>query len=376
MKKRSFFAILFAFYVGNLAVFADEMAINAEISTNTNIANAEISHQKIAKYDLKTMIGQMIIVGFENTHKKIVKKYLKSGQIGGVLFLRRNIKSKSQFSRLTKDLLAQNSNILPFLCIDEEGGEVSRFAHIKGALNFKSARFVAQNLSLSKAYEMYKSMAKSLKFYNINLNFAPVVDVYNPKSSAIGAQNRAFSDKFSQISAYANEFIKAMNDEKIVSVMKHFPGHGSVLGDTHKQIVVAKNYDFNELSPYFWAIENDKIDAIMSAHVVISALDNKPASFSNVILNDLLRKKMKFNGVIFSDDLLMSATGRESIAKKAIKAIKAGNDVILLSEMFKDSENLVQNVFEAIANAIKTGEISRTQIEKSFERILALKSRL
>lgn len=353
-----------------------EIYDDAKISKNARISNsAQISQN--SSTNLEMMIGQMIITGFANENEKILKQHLHDGKIGGVLFLERNIKSSEQFLALTSDLLVQNLAITPFLCIDEEGGEVSRFGNISGAKRYKSAREVALKFSLNEAYEMYVDMAKFLKFYHINLNFAPVVDIHNPHSKAIGARNRAYSDDFGVISAYANEFIKAMKAQKIVPVMKHFPGHGNVIDDTHTQIAVAKNYDFSELRVYFEMIKNGQIEAIMSAHAVIPALDSKnPATFSSAILRDLLQKELKFKGIVISDDLLMGGAGNENVANKAIIAIKAGCDVILLSDMFQNGENLVKTVSKAILNAVNSSEISRSQIEQSFEKILRLKQKL
>ncbi|ALV64793.1 glycoside hydrolase family 3 N-terminal domain-containing protein [Campylobacter fetus] len=332
--------------------------------------------------ELKTMIGQMVMVGFSHssandswTDQLVLDASL--GRIGGVMLLARNISTKDELTKLTKKLSSSKAKQKLLIAIDEEGGKISRFINKDGFKHFPSAYEVGSKMNLNEASTVYKDMADQLKSLGINMNFAPVVDVYNPNSSIIGQKDRAFSKNPDEVIAYSSEFIKAFDKANVKTVLKHFPGHGNAIKDTHKEKTVVDNYDFDELKPYFELIKRDQANFIMAAHVYIPKLDDKnPAVLSKHIVSDILKNRFKFKGAVMSDDLLMKGLGDLSIEQKVIKAINAGVDIILVSEYFLNNSNSIKIINDAILNAVNSGQISKDRIKDAYTRILRSKEGL
>jgi len=329
---------------------------------------------------LDKMIGQMLLVGVggskvKDKWVKVLKKDIQNGRVGGVIIFKNNIDGKKELKRLTSYLNPKDVKIKPFIAIDEEGGEVQRLFK-----KHKSAFFVADKLSLNEAYQEYTSLANELKEYGFNLDFAPVVDLNtNPKSPAIGAKNRSYSAYEEIVIAYSNEFIRALEEKNIISVIKHFPGHGSALRDTHKGFVdITNSWDYKELKPYYYFIKYKKVDAVMVGHLTLKQFDQEyPATLSKNIVEGILREKLGFNGVVFSDDMQMGAIKKSYGLKEAvIKAINAGVDVLVFSSYFTDKSSVVNEVTKIIKNAVKTGDIKKERLKKSYDRIVKLKERL
>lgn len=321
--------------------------------------------------NLKKMIGQMIMIGFNGTktNDKWVNQLAidaKKGRLGGVMILSRNIESKKQLKNLT-DFLHKNKLLI---AIDEEGGFISRFNKFDDFEHFKSHHFVAQNYDLKQAKTMYKQMAEQLKELKIDINFAPVVDIHDPKSPIIGDKDRAFSDDIDMISAYASEFIDAFDEVGVYSVLKHFPGHGSSSIDTHKNEAHINKFDFNELKPYFALIKRKKAKFIMASHIVAHDIDDEfPTSLSYKALSELLKNKMGFEGVVISDDLLMNALAKYSLEERIVMAVNAGVDIVLISDYFTKQSNSIKVANDAIFNAVKSGKISQNRIKDAYNRI-------
>ncbi|EAH8299530.1 glycoside hydrolase family 3 N-terminal domain-containing protein [Campylobacter fetus] len=332
--------------------------------------------------ELKKMIGQMIMIGF--SHSSANDSWTDQlvldagfGRIGGVMLLARNISTKDELIKLTKKLSSSKSKHKLLIAIDEEGGKVSRFINKDGFKHFPSAYEVGSKMNLNKAGIIYKDMADQLKNLGINMNFAPVVDVYNPNSSIIGQKNRAFSKNPDEVIAYSSEFIKSFDKANIKTVLKHFPGHGNAIKDTHKEKTVVDNYDFDELKPYFELIKRGQASFIMVAHVYIPNLDDKnPAVLSKHIVSDILKNRFKFKGAVVSDDLLMKGLGELSIEQKVVRAINAGVDIVLVSEYFLNNSNSIKIINDAILNAVNSGKISKERIKDAYTRILRSKEGL
>jgi len=330
--------------------------------------------------DIDQMIGEMLIVGVpgDSVNQKWIKRLredISNKRVGGVIFFKRNIKSKKELKRLINFLSPKNLKIKPFIAIDEEGGQVSRLFGI-----YRSPLRVANELNLNETHKMYSLLAEELKSYGFNLNFAPVVDLNLEKNSpAIGAKHRSYSSYEEIVIAYSGEFIRALREKNIISVIKHFPGHGSALKDSHKGFVdISNSWNFRELKPYYYFIKNKKVDAIMVGHLYLKQLDRDNLStFSEKTIKGLLREKLKFNGVVFSDDMLMGAIVKNYTLKEAvINSINAGIDVLLFSSYFTKNSSIVNDVTRIIKDAIKDGKIKKEDIIDSYNRIIKLKERL
>ncbi|WP_297440391.1 glycoside hydrolase family 3 N-terminal domain-containing protein [Sulfurimonas sp.] len=210
---------------------------------------------------LKKMIGRMLILGFSakeiNASSQIAKDIQKYDLGGVILFDRefkdrnktKNIASQTQLQKLTKDLQTYSKKPL-FIAVDQEGGRVARLKPQYGFVKIPSAAKVATQ-NLNAVHEIYQTQSQMLHKNGINLNFAPVVDLaINPKNSVIVGLERSYGKNPQKVATYAAVMIEEQNKEHIISVLKHFPGHGSSLGDSHKGFVdVTNTWTQKELEP-------------------------------------------------------------------------------------------------------------------------------
>ena len=332
---------------------------------------------------LEDAVGQMLLIGFRglalDTETAALLAEIKPG--GVILFdydLPRNVESPQQLRALTS-ALQQQSQRPYFIAIDAEGGNVNR---LKKRYGFRTQLPSHQALGAGSTAEteaMARASAAQLQELGINWNLAPVVDVnIFPASPAIGRWERSFSEDPEQVTAHAAAFVRAHRDEGIISTLKHFPGHGSAVGDTHLGVTdVTDSFVHDaELAPYRQLVNDGYDDAIMTAHIVNRDLDPsaKPASLSYPIVTKLLREELGFEGVIVADDMQMGAIVAEySIEAAAVEAIKAGVDVILIANQNAYDLDHIHRIKAAIIAAVERGEISRERIDQSVERLLALK---
>ena len=335
---------------------------------------------------LKQAVGQMLMVGFDGEHiDQEVQTMLKQiGPGGVVLFDRRNppnISSPEQVRELTAEI-QQTVKIPAFIAIDAEGGYVNRF---KTKYGFPVEVPSAENMGKEPA-ENTRTTAQDLSFElkqaGVNMNLAPVVDVMiNPTSPAIGWLERSFSGDPDKVVEHASAFIDGMHSNNIIPTLKHFPGHGSSTEDTHLGVTdVTDTYEQEkELTPYKQLFQQGYNDPVMTAHIVNNNLDqtSTPATLSSVILTDLLRNGFGFEGVIISDDMQMGAIVEEyGLDQAAVQAIQAGVDILVLANNSDEyNTQTIYNIRNAILQAIQNGEISKTRIYESLERILDLKRR-
>ena len=339
---------------------------------------------------IEEAVGQMLMIGFRGDvlYGDIVA-LLRDIQPGGVVLFDydlpskgevvRNITSPRQLRRLTSAL----QGIAPyFIAVDAEGGYVNR---LKEEYEFSVSVPSAQELgrqSPGKTKKVADALARELKDLGINWNFAPVVDVnIDPKSPAIGAIERSFSDVPRAVVAHANVFIKAHQEQQVIPTLKHFPGHGSAAGDTHLGVTdVTQTYRrAKELLPYQKFIQKGYDDPILTAHIVNRKLDKsgRPATLSYDIMTRLLRYEMGFDGVVISDDMQMGAIVEAyGLTEAVVEAIKAGVDMILLANQI--GEYNIEQVYEvknAIVQAVADGVVGEDRICESFNRIQRLKQR-
>ena len=330
------------------------------------------------KPTLRKMIAQMIMVGFNGSDPKTAKEAVseaKYQRFGGVMMLGKNISDKTNLMALTSAFKEAQEGI--FIAIDEEGGRVTRFKDKEGFETFISAQKVAKTLDLGAAGELYGKMAQQLKDVGVNVNFAPVVDVLNPKSTIIGSRGRAFSADMDEVSLYASEFMRASQSRGVIAAMKHFPGHGNVEADSHTAKVVIENFDYGELKPYFDAVRKNEAKMIMVGHIYLMQRDSElPASLSPAIIDGLLRGELKFDGIVISDDMLMGGLKDFTLQEKVINFINAGGDVMLFSDYKIDGRRTAELVTQLVVDAVGAKQIPKERIEESYERIMKLKNSL
>ena len=221
------------------------------------------------------------------------------------------------------------------------------------------------------AYEVGKVVGEELRALNINMDFAPVLDIYsNPQNSIIG--DRAFGTTAKLVTDMALSFSRGLESTGVIAVYKHFPGHGDTTEDSHKTLpIINKSKDELldlELIPFINAIENGA-DVIMVGHLAVPQItgNNTPASLSKKIINDLLREELGFNGLVITDALNMDALTEEYMEEEIyINAINAGVDILLMPDFDFDT-------IKMISDAVTEGIIMEEEIEDSAEKILALK---
>lgn len=334
--------------------------------------------------ELKKMIGHMLVVGFDdatiNAQSPIVKE-LQTYELGGVILFDRfykernrtkNISSPEQLRELTKQLNHYAKKPL-LISIDQEGGKVARLKPSYGFAEIPSA-FALSKTSLEHAKNVYTSMAQMLKEHGINCDFGPVVDLaVNDKNSVIVGLERSYGKESETVTNYAKVFIDALKSEGVISVLKHFPGHGSSLGDSHLGFVdLTQTWSERELEPYQKLIDDNAISMIMSAHVFNAKLDaTYPATLSYAINTTLLRKKMHYNGVLISDDLQMEAIAKYYTLKETVTlAINSGIDMLLFGNQL--SQTKTDEIVETIFVQVKNGAIPYDRIREANERITRL----
>lgn len=333
------------------------------------------------KEKLKKQIGRMLVVGFENEtinkNSKIVKQMQKYDLGGVILFDRfyndrsktKNISSPKQLQELTSKLKYFSKKPL-LISIDQEGGKIARLKPAYGFEKIPSAKELSEML-ISDAKKILKSQAKMIKKNGINCDFAPVVDLaINPKNKVIVGLERSYGSSSKEVTKYAKLFTDSLKNENVISVLKHFPGHGSSLADSHKGFVdITKTWQEKELEPYKNLIKTNDVDMIMTAHVFNQFLDEKyPATLSKNVNTKLLRKKLGFKGVVISDDLQMNAILKHYTLRESVTlAINSGVDILLFGNQL--SSNSVDELVNVIYSQVKSGAISYERILESNQRI-------
>ena len=315
---------------------------------------------------LEEKVGQMFLARYPSRN---VLSEIKNENPGGYILFGRDFDNKTKQEMIEELQENQNaSKIGLILGVDEEGGTVVRVSSHK---EFRDSKFLSpQELykqgGLQKVLEDSKEKSSLLKSIGINMNLAPVVDVPTIRESFIF--NRSYGRGVQETAEFTSELIKTMNEDNMISVMKHFPGYGDN-EDTHTGIAIDErsyqNFETSDFIPFESGIEASG-PCILVSHNVVKCMDEeKPASLSENVHN-ILRNHLNFTGLIITDDLAMDAvkTYIEN-GEAAVQAIKAGNDMIISSD-FKIQKR-------EVLDAINNGEINIDTINTAVRRILALK---
>ena len=329
--------------------------------------------------NLKRKIGQLFMVGIPGT--KLDDKTLNRIQnlhIGSFILFRKNTPDPKTTAILCNDLQNEaqrnNHDLELLLAIDQEHGRVIRINN--GLTIFPCQQDIGKIGDESISRKTAEIIGKELRLMGLNINFSPVADVNsNPKNPVIG--DRSFGDNAQLAAQMTAQYIKGYQDAEIISCAKHFPGHGDVTIDSHLDLpVVEKTIDElfkTELVPFQKAIDQ-KVPTIMTAHILYKKIDPKyPATASYEILENLLRKKLGFKGVIISDDLQMKALTRHyDLPELTIKIINAGCDLLIFSENL-DCDYGFEEIYDCVYKSVKSNKISMERIDEAVNRIIQLK---
>ncbi|MBQ6772700.1 MAG: hypothetical protein IJP48_01430 [Synergistaceae bacterium] len=365
-------------------------------SSSSRVSESEID-LLIASMTLREKVGQLFIIRPETLYNKItadelwqkiaskdadiqpvlttltddMKASLVDYPAGGFAIFNQNIESPDQMRQLISDL-KEASNITPFIAIDEEGGRVSRLANNPdfGLENVGSMQDIGSTGNTQNAYNAGANIGSYLSDYGFNLDFAPVADINtNPDNIVIGP--RAFGSTPELVSKMVSAYLDGLHSKNILGTIKHFPGHGDTVNDTHSgYVAVTKTWPelLNlELIPF---IENfAKTDLIMTAHITMKNVtsDDLPATLSKAILTDKLRDELGYDGVIITDSMEMGAIhDNYPNGEAAVMTIEAGVDIVLLPYDYCEA-------FDAVIKAVEDGKISESRINESVRRILSIK---
>jgi beta-N-acetylhexosaminidase len=330
----------------------------------------------------------MLLVGFRGTSVRPdspIIRTLKTINVGGVVLFDydvpsssfpRNIESPGQVRRLIRDLQSKARTPL-LVAVDAEGGRINRLKAKYGFVDIPSAQALGRE-DPSECRSHYSRLAQQLRDLGINLNLAPVVDLnLNPKNPVIGALERSFSADAGVVTARASVFIEAHQGHGILTCLKHFPGHGSSREDSHLGLVdVTDTFQDGELEPYRALIRNARVDTVMTAHILHRGIDaDFPATLSPRFLQNILRDRLGFSGVIISDDMQMGAISRNyGFAEALVQAVRAGCDILALANNGQDYDpDAVVKAHRILVEAVRQGKIPRSTIEASYGRIIHLK---
>ena len=324
---------------------------------------------------IEDKIGQMFMVGFFGTSvPSSLRTTVKDKRFGNFIYFGENVLDDTlvpAMSDTLQNIVTEELGIPAFISMDQEGGAVVRFA--SNATHFIGAMGLVATNNVLNAYTTGKNNGMELRHYGVNNNLAPVLDVNNnPSNPVIGI--RSFSDDPDTVSSYGIEMFKGLKESKVLSTVKHFPGHGDTRVDSHYGLPLIPHdrdrlYEI-ELAPFIDAIEAG-VDSIMTAHIVFPAFDEEyPATLSHKVLTGLLREELGFDGIIMSDEMRMQAIRSNfGIGDAAVKAILAGVDILLYAESTSTSIEAHAGVLEAVNKGIITEE----RLDESVRRILEKK---
>jgi beta-N-acetylhexosaminidase len=341
--------------------------------------------------NIEDKIGQLFLLGFQGdtidaSHP--VVSDIRHRNLGGViLFDRRltgngganNIVSASQVKALTASL--QEFSATPLLiAVDQEGGRVRRLKPELGFPATASAAELGQKSDMALTTIHALTTADTLYSLGINLNLAPVIDLnVFDQNPVIGGLDRSFSSSSDIVGTHAGAWIKAHNSRKVLSCLKHFPGHGSSRTDSHLGFTdISETWRAEELQPYKLLIAEGLADAIMTGHLFHKDLDpDYPATLSPRIIGTLLRHELGFNGVVISDDLQMKAiTSRYGLEEAVCLALAAGVDLLIIGNNLDVDPDILARLIPAVIQAIRAGKLTEERIHEAWVRVQQLKEKV
>lgn len=313
---------------------------------------------------IKDKIYQMFILGTGNLDNALYNN------LGGVIFFTRDIQSKNQFKTLITELKTKSKTPL-FLSIDQEGGRVERTENLHPR---RLSAMPAFKKGVEFLADQTREIAEELKDYGINMNFAPCLDVNSNHDNPIIGE-RAFSDKPDEVCLGYDITAPIYRKNNIISVIKHFPGHGDASKDSHKELPKI-DLSMNEMEnvhilPFRHAVTNGA-DVIMVAHLHCTCFDTNeiPTSLSTNCIK-YIRNNLNFNGVLISDDMIMKGVEKYGKSEACIMAIMAGMDMFI----YRDSDESTLRCIEEIIQTADKNSTLREKIEQSYNRIIELKTK-
>ena len=302
-----------------------------------------------------------------------IKPWLENG-LGSVTLFASNTPSFEAAANLIKDLRSYNPEVL--IAIDEEGGDVTRLFVREGS-RYSTPALLGQCDDENLTYRSYNSMGSVLRELGIDITYAPVADVVAFENNPIVGV-RSFGMSTDVVTRHVAAAVKGLQSAGVGACVKHFPGHGAVLEDSHHDLPHIKmtlaDYESQHVFPFKHAIDSG-VSSVMIGHLIAEALDrNFPASLSSKVIRDYLRGVLHFDGLVVTDALDMGAIGGPSkIHESALKALTAGADLLCFSGM-GDQSGFVSSSFDWIKSAVDSGALSINSLQESEQRITSWRS--
>lgn len=348
---------------------------NDDNSEGNNVSNeyeepsiADKVEEQMQNMTIEEKIAQMLIVNPSNTYlDEDLLNTLHSTPLGGIILMGSNIVTYEQTKKLVDDIQA-NSSIRLIISTDEEGGSVQRLNNLQDI----KPTYIPYMYDLGKtnddklAYQVGKVVAEELRTIGVNVVYAPVIDIYSNKDNKVIGK-RSFGEDKDVVSKMAISLAKGLEDNGIIPTYKHFPGHGDTSVDSHYNFpIINKSYEDLknlELTTFQSAIDSSA-KIIMVGHIALPNItgDNTPASLSKVLITDVLKNDMKYDGLVITDALNMGALAKNYTDEQIyINAVNAGVDMLLMPNNYKEAIEVIKN------------NISEDRINESVKKILTFK---
>lgn len=315
-------------------------------------------------------LGQLFIIGISGKSLSSEEaNFIEEENIGGVVLFSHNYESPAQLAELVNSIQKLRDEYPLYISVDHEGGRVQRFKD--GFSIIPPMSHIAKLASPKKCYEVYKIASEELLACGVNLNFAPCADILlKSDSNAIG--DRSFGDSAEEVSKYVSASIRGMQTEGMMACAKHFVGHGATSKDSHLELPIIKRtmdeLKGNEFLPFIKAAKS-RVGAIMVAHLVVDAIDEKlPGSLSEKTYK-LIRNELKYNKILITDDMDMHAISKNwSVEEAATMALVGGADILL----YRNFES-AQTAYKNLRELLKIKKIKNSLVIDKYNRVMESK---
>ena len=343
---------------------------------------------------LRRYAAQMLMVGFNGdsiNDQSDAARYVRDLKVGAIVLFdvdltgdatigSRNVTSTGQLATLTRKLQSYADYPL-LIALDQEGGRVVRMKTQYGFQPIVSAKYLGETDNEDTTRFYGHRMGEQLHSHGVNINLAPVLDLDNPQCPAIGKLDRSYGASPTQVVRHARWLIEEHHKQGVLCAVKHFPGHGSAISDSHWGFVdVTQTWSPTELIPFRRLIHDNLIDLVMTAHIFNQKLDpDYPATLSRKTLEGLLRKELGYDGVVVTDDMYMEGIiNQYSIERALVLAINAGADLICVGNNINTGfePDRPFRLVDIIVAAVKRGEIPYARLLQSHNRLERLYNRL
>jgi beta-N-acetylhexosaminidase len=335
-------------------------------------------HSTLELSELYDHMGRLFMIGMPGTQLDAeTRSLIRDRGVGGIILFKRNIVDPLQVATLTNDLqeTALKYHGVPlFLAVDQEGGRVARLREPFSSFPGNSA--IGDGPDSDEMAALFgRVTAMEMRLVGLNMDMAPVLDVPEGPVDRV-LEGRTFGEDPGRVGHLGRIVIKALQENGVMAVGKHFPGLGRARLDPHEYLPTI-NADQNEMEaihlPPFQDAISEEVSAIMTSHALYPGLDEGfPATLSHFIITKLLRERLGFNGLIITDDLEMGAIKKDpGVAEGAVSAFEAGNDILLICE----DQGLAVNAMDRLRNRLLADEALLSRLHESVERVMAAKGR-